>query len=123
MRLSKRELTRLEEYKKSGMEIRREREASVAVDAYWQWCCANKHPHVMVTHRGKYSYVAMDIPNAALGPAAYPEYRKRFQELCDSYNVAATGSFSVLEVPRDHAITFARELLQIGIALYREHVA
>jgi len=122
LNLSKIESKRLEQCKKTRLEILNGRKAPPASQAYWHWCSANKRPHLLIKHRRKFSYVSMDLPNVPCGAGAYPEYLELFYSLCRKYKVVPAGYFSVLDVPKRNSTNFASELLEIGFTLYGEHI-
>lgn len=122
-KLEKRNLKRLEHCIKTGLEVLTGRKAPPNPYAYWQWCSENNHPHIYVKHGSKYSYVSMDLPNAPYEAATYSKYLKMFYEICQKHSVVPTGNFSVLKVQKADAIKFGKELLEIGFALYAEHVS
>jgi hypothetical protein len=119
---SKNQTMRLNNCIKAQMEILTRREALVSSQDYRSWCSSNKVPYIRVEQGRKYSYVSMDLPNVR-GASAFPKYLEICKSLCDKYGVELTGCFSVLEVPNNDAITFSKELFQIGVSLYAEHNA
>ena len=116
MKLTKSELRRLEECKKSGFDIWKGRKATPSSEVFYHWCMANNKPHILIKYRRKFVSISMDLPDASGWPGRDSIYKIEFCELCQKHGVEWTGVFSVLDLPTDKIKSFSKEILDIGLA-------